>query len=320
MLVARHDNPEVILERWMPFLRGAVFVALPLTFPILISTTIARLLEPLEEKPVLPSSHKSLEDLIQVGEAEGAIGKGEGKLLRAVFKFSDKTVREVMTPRPEIAAIEIGAPVEDLRRLLREHRYTRYPVYSGQIDRIEGIVTVRDLMGLSPDEQAMVPLASLVRPVAFVPETNRIRDLLKELQQSTTQIAIVIDEYGSVAGLVTIEDLLEEIVGEIRDEVEPHARDIVKESATSYLVAGHTELAQLAEQLHVTFERRDYSTVAGLLLFHLGHVPLPGEKVERNGVTLEVLESDPRTVLKVRLQLSTVAPQTASTHARPHAN
>ena len=318
LLVARHDNPEVTLARWMPFLRKAVFVALPLTFPILISTTIARLLDPPEEKPVLPSSQKSLEELIQVGEAEGSIGKGEAKLLRAVMKFGEKTVREVMTPRPEIAAIEINAPIEDLRKLFSAHRYTRYPVYSGHIDRIEGIVTVRDLMGLTPEEQANAPLASLVRPVSFVPETNRIRDLLKELQQSTMQIAIAIDEFGSVAGLVTIEDLLEEIVGEIRDEVEPHARDIVKESPTSYLVAGHTEVAQLAEQLHVSVEGRDYSTVAGLLVFHLGHVPLPGEKVEHNGVTLEVLESDPRTVQKVRLRLSSPAPQAASVHARPH--
>ncbi len=318
VLVARHDNPEVILERWMPFLRKAVFVALPLTFPILISTTIARLLDPPEEKQVLPSSQKSLEELIQVGEAEGSISKGEAKLLRAAMKFGEKTVREVMTPRPEIAAIEISAPIESLRKLFREHRYTRYPVYSGQIDRIEGVVTVRDVMGLTPEGQSSATLASLVRPVTFVPETNRIRDLLKELQQSTMQIAIAIDEFGSVAGLVTIEDLLEEIVGEIRDEVEPHARDIVKESPTSYLVAGHTEVAQLAEQLHVSVEGRDYSTVAGLLLFHLGHVPLPGEKVERNGVTLEVVESDPRTVQKVRLRLPAAAPQAASTHARPY--
>jgi putative hemolysin len=320
VLVARHDNPEVILERWMPFLRKAVFVALPLTFPILISTTIARLLDPPEERPVLPSSQKGLEELIQMGEAEGSISKGEGKLLRAVMKFGEKTVRDVMTPRPEIAAIEINAPVEDLRRLFRKHRYSRYPVYSGHIDHIEGIVTVRDLMGLTPEEQAKASLASLIRPVTFVPETNRIRDLLKELQQSTMQIAIAIDEFGSVAGLVTIEDLLEEIVGEIRDEVEPHARDIVKESPTSYLVAGHTEVAQLAEQLHVSVEGRDYSTVAGLLLFHLGHVPLPGERVERNGVTLEVLESDPRTVQKVRLSLSSPAPQAVSAHARPYSH
>jgi putative hemolysin len=320
VLVARHDNPEVILERWMPFLRKAVFVALPLTFPILISTTIARLLDPPEEEPVLPSSQKSLEELIQVGEAEGSISKGEAKLLRAAMKFGEKSVREVMTPRPEIAAIEINAPIEDLRKLFRERRYSRYPVYSGQIDRIEGVVAVRDLTGLTPEEQSSAPLASLVRPVTFVPETNRIRDLLKELQQSTMQIAIAIDEFGSVAGLVTIEDLLEEIVGEIRDEVEPHARDIVKESPTSYLVAGHTEVAQLAEQLHVSVEGRDYSTVAGLLLFYLGHVPLPGEKVERNGVTLEVLESDPRTVQKVRLSLSSPASQAASIHARPHSH
>ncbi len=319
ILVARHDEPEVILERWMPFLRRVVLLALPLTFPILVSTTIARLLEPPEENPAPPTPQKNLEELIQAGEAEGVIGKGEAKLFRSMVRFGDKTVREVMTPRPEIAALEIGVPVEALRRLFREHRYTRYPVYSGQLDHVEGIVNVRDLMGLSPEEQGKVTLGSLVRPVPFVPETNRIRDLLKELQQTTTQMAIVIDEYGSVAGLVTIEDLLEEIVGEIRDEVEPHARDIVKESGTSYIVAGHTELAHIADQLHVPLEGRDYSTVAGLLLTHLGHVPLPGERVEKNGVMIEVLEANPRTVLKVRLRFLPAASQPASTHGGPRA-
>jgi putative hemolysin len=193
--------------------------------------------------------------------------------------------------------------MEELRKLFREKRYTRYPVCSGQLDNVEGIVSIRDLTELPPAEQSRVTIRSLLRPVQLVPETKRTTELLKELQQSTTQLAVVVDEYGRVAGLVTIEDLLEEIVGEIRDEVEPHASDIVRESANSYLVAGQTDLAQVADQLNVPIEEGDYSTVAGFVLTRLGHVPAPGEKVESNGVSFEVLEADPRTVLKVRLRV-----------------
>jgi len=212
ILVARHDEPETILEGWMPFLRLCVFLALPFTFPILISTTIARLLEPPEEKEEAPTPQENLQELIEAGEQEGLLERGQGELLHSVVEFRDTLVREVMTPRPEIAALEISAPVEELRRLFREKRLTRYPVYSGQLDRVEGIVNVRDLMELPPEEQSKVTLRSLVRPVPFVPETKRIQELLKELQQTTTQMAIVIDEYGSVSGLVTIEDMVEEIV------------------------------------------------------------------------------------------------------------
>jgi putative hemolysin len=313
VFVARHDAPEDILKGWMPFLRLCVFLALPLTFPILISTTIARLLEPPEEKEQPQTPQENLQELIEAGEQEGLLEKGEGELLHSVVEFGDTLVREVMTPRPEIAALEINAPVEELRRLFREKRLTRYPVYSGQLDRVEGIVNVRDLMELPPEEQSKTTLRSLVRPVTFVPETKRIQELLKELQQTTTQMAIVIDEYGSVAGLVTIEDMVEEIVGEIRDEVEPHARDIVRETSDTYVVKGNTELAQITEQLHVDFEPGDYSTVAGLLLAYLGHVPAPGEKLERNGLLFEVMDASQRAVLKVRLRFS--PPQASSTHA-----
>jgi CBS domain containing-hemolysin-like protein len=134
-----------------------------------------------------------------------------------------------------------------------------------------------------------------------VPETKPIHELLKELQQSTTQMAIVIDEYGSVSGLITIEDLVEEIVGDIRDEVEPHARDIIRESPTTYILSGHADLAQVADEVHVPLEGDDYSTVAGLVMNQLGHVPAAGEKVESNGLTFEVLEANQRTVLKVRM-------------------
>jgi CBS domain containing-hemolysin-like protein len=314
LLVARHDEPEVILEHWMPVVRRLVYLALPLTFPILISTTMSRLLESTEQEPETPSPQEDLQEFIEVGEQEGLLEKGEAELVQSVVEFGDKVVREVMTPRTEIAAIEVNAPVEDLRKLFREKRLTRYPVFAGQLDHIEGIVSVRDLTELPPEEQARVTLRSLIRPVSFVPETRHIKDLLKELQKSTTQMAIVIDEYGSVAGLVTIEDMLEEIVGEIKDEVEPHAQDIVKESENSYLVSGHTELSQIGEELHVPLQAPGYSTLAGLVLAQLGHVPVPGEKVHQNGLTIEVLEANKRTVLKVRLILSPEATQPAESH------
>jgi len=219
-----------------------------------------------------------------------------------------------MTPRPEIAAIEINSSMEDLRRLFRAKRLTRYPVYSGQLDHIEGFISVRDLMELSPEEQRRATIRTLVRPVPFVPETKPIHDLLKELQKSTTQMAIVIDEYGSVSGLITIEDLVEQIVGEIRDEVEPHARDIIKESASTYILSGHAELAQVADEVHVPLESDDYSTVAGLVMNQLGHVPAAGEKVESHGLTFEVLEANQRTVLKVRMMMPAPPPAANATY------
>jgi CBS domain containing-hemolysin-like protein len=311
LLVARHDDPEEILRQWLPLMRRGIYLALPLTFPILISTTIHRLLESPEDKPPEPSPEENVQELIQCGEQEGLIERADSELIQSVVKFGDKVVREVMRPRPEIAAIDINAPIAELRRVLREKRYTRYPVYDGQLDAVEGIVSVRDLMELSPEEQAQVTVRSLVRPVLFVPETKPVKGLLRELQQMPAQMAIVIDEYGSVTGLVTIEDLLEEIVGEIRDEVEPHARDIVREAAGSYLVAGHAELAEVAAAVQVPLEADGYSTVAGLLLSALGHVPRPGEKAEQQGLIFEVLEANQRTVLKVRVRRA----QPASDHA-----
>jgi putative hemolysin len=316
VLVARHDEPEAILRQWLPLLRAVVYLALPVTFPILVPTTIARLLEsPEVEAAEAPRPQKGLKELIESGEEAGLIEKGERELLQSVVGFSDKVAREVMTPRPEIAAVEIDSPIDELRHLFRQKRYTRYPVYSEVIDQIKGVVNVRDLTELSPEDQKYATLRALLKPVRFVPETKPIRDLLKELQKTTIQLAIVIDEYGSVSGLVTVEDLVEELVGEIRDEVEPHERDIMKETATTYLVAGHTELAQLADHLDVEIESGDYSTVSGLVLAKLGHMPAAHERVEANGLIFEVLESNHRTVLKVRLILPAPSSETQATHA-----
>jgi putative hemolysin len=314
ILVARHDEPEEILLDWCPLLRRLVYVALPLTFPILISTTISRLLEAEpEEEP--PTPQEDLQELLEVGKQEGLIEKEEGEMLQSVVEFGDKLVRDIMTPRPEIAALEIDASVEDLRTLFREKRHLRFPVYRSSLDHIEGMASILDLMELAPEAQARATLRSLIRPAPLVPETKRSRALLREMQRSTNQLALVIDEYGSVTGLITLEDLVEEIVGEIRDEVEPHDRDIVRESAHSFLVAGHTELGRVADSVGQPIEGEDYSTVAGLVLSHLGHVPLQGEKVEVQGLSFEVLEANPRTVLKVRVRGPEVSPAARESHS-----
>jgi putative hemolysin len=321
ILVARHDEPEKILLEWCPLLRRLIYLALPLTFPILISTTISRLLEAGEPENEPPTPQEDLQELLEVGQQEGLIEKEEGEMLQSVVEFGDKPVREIMTPRPEIAALEIEASVEDLRTLFRDKRHLRFPVYRGTLDRIEGVASILDLMELSPEAQARATLQSLIRPATLVPETKRSGALLREMQRSTSQLAIVIDEYGSVTGLITLEDLVEEIVGEIRDEVEPHERDIVRESAHSFVVAGHTELGRIGDAVGQPIEAEDYSTVAGLVLSHLGHVPLPGEKVEGQGLSFEVLEANPRTVLKVRVRVTDGQPsQPARESSRSHAS
>ena len=249
-------------------------------------------------------TEEEIKEWIDVGKEEGTIEQGEQDMLYSVLEFGDTTAREIMTPRVDVILMEDTVTFEEAIRIFNETGFSRIPVYHDQIDNITGILNVKDVFSAMVSRRTTSTIKEIMYDPMFVPETKKIDDLLKELQVHRVQMAIVIDEYGSVAGLITIEDLLEQIVGEIRDEVEPHARDIVKESAGSYLVSGHAELAQIADELQVPLEGHDYSTVAGLVMSHLGHVPAAGEKVEENGLTFEVLEANQRTVLKVRMKVT----------------
>ncbi len=162
-------------------------------------------------------------------------------------------------------------------------------------------MNIGDLLKMTPEEEAKANLSSLITPIQFVPETKKVSKLLKELQQETLQMSLVVDEYGAIAGLVTIEDLVEEIVGEIRDEVEPHEGDIIQEKKDSFLVAGHTDVGQIGELLSTNLESHDYTTVSGMIIFKLGRVPSSGELIEKKGLKFEVLESSSRTVERVRV-------------------
>jgi putative hemolysin len=205
-----------------------------------------------------------------------------------------------MTPRPDIVAIRDDATIGDVRALFREQEYSRFPVYAGNLDNIAGFVFVKDLVVLDSANDSR-PVTPLLRPVVVVPESKRVPELLKQFQRQQTQCAIVVDEYGGTAGLVTIEDLLEEIVGEIRDEYDVELEPIVDEGNGRYLFNGKVDVDEVNQRLGVHIEREGFETVGGYLLTHLGRVPVKGERFDVDGLDVEVLDVVGRRIHKVRL-------------------
>jgi magnesium and cobalt exporter, CNNM family len=238
---------------------------------------------------------------LEAGEEQGLIERDERRLLQSIVDFGDTLVREVMTPRPDIVAIEGDATVGDLRDLFREQEYSRLPVYTENLDNIVGVIFVKDLIKL-PEIHNDSPITPLVRPATFVPETKRVADLLKEFQRRQVQIAIVVDEYGGTAGLVTIEDLLEEIVGEIRDEYDVETEPVIDEGNGSYVFSAKVSFDEVRERLGVDVEPIGFETVGGYVLTRLGRVPAVGEVFELDGMHVEVLEAERRRIHKVRFR------------------
>jgi CBS domain containing-hemolysin-like protein len=226
----------------------------------------------------------------------------ENQLLHSVVEFGDALVREVMTPRPDIVAIRADATIDDLRRLIQEQEYSRLPVYSESLDNILGLVVVKDLIQVAEPVAGTQKVTALMRPAAFVPETKRLMDLLREFQQKRLQLAIVVDEYGGTAGLVTVEDVVEELVGEIRDEYDSEADPIVRETDDTYVFSAKVSIEEMIERLSVSIEDDGFETVGGYVLARVGHVPAVGEHFESDGLAVEVLEAERRRVHKVRIR------------------
>ena len=225
----------------------------------------------------------------------------ERRLLKSIVDFGDTLVREVMTPRPDIVSIRAGGTLDDLRVLFREQEYSRIPVYRDNLDNILGFVFVKDLVLLGDAARGDQPITDHLRPAHFVPETKLVSELLREFQNQRIQSAIVVDEYGGTAGLVTLEDLVEEIVGEIRDEYDVEAEPVVEEANGAYVFSGAADVDEIADRLHVSIEREGFETVGGFLLSHLGHVPATGEKFSIDGLRVEVIDAERRRVRKVRI-------------------
>ena len=293
------------LIRWTMILKFLIYLVLPVTVVLGFLQSVASLTSHnTSEQP--ESSTEAVDALIEAGQEEGIIQAGDRDLIQSVVEFSGKTVREAMKPRPAMFAVPADTTVETFIEMLRARHYSRVPVYEGSIHNIKGIVYTQDVLQVPDTEARMRTLDTIMRrDVYFVPESKLGSDLLREMQKQNIRMAIVVDEYGGVAGLVTIEDLVEEIVGEIRDDSDKP--EIVREGDRSFIVSGGMDVDRLDELFGSKPEGKDSATIAGLVSELAGRIPRKGEVVEEDGLRFEVLESTDRKVERVRV--TAVQPQ-----------
>jgi putative hemolysin len=287
------------LVHWTLLLRCLIFLVLPVTLVLGFLQSIVTLTrEHSDEQPERQS--EAVDALIEAGQEEGILDESNRDLIHSVVEFGGKTVREAMKPRPEMVAVPGNTTVEQFIELLRTKPFSRVPVFDGTIHNIKGIVYTQDVLQV-PDSEARSRTVDMLmrKDVYFVPESKLSSDLLREMQKNNIRIAIVLDEYGGVAGLVTIEDLVEEIVGEIHDEHDK--AEIIREKDKSYIVPGNLDVDRLVELFGIRPEGRESATVAGLISELAGRIPARGEVVEEAGLRFEVLDSTERKVNRVRV-------------------
>ena len=293
------------LVRWTLVLKMLIYLVMPVTIVLGFLQSVASLTrQNATEQPETPA--EAVDALIEAGQEEGIIQEGDRDLIQSVVEFSGKTVRDAMRPRPAMFAVPIDTTVERFIEMLRAKHYSRVPVYEGSIHNIKGIVYAQDVLQVSDSEAHTRTLDSLMRrDVYFVPESKPGSDLLREMQKQNIRMAIVVDEYGGVAGLVTIEDLVEEIVGEIRDERDKP--EIVREGERSFIVSGGMDVDRLDELFGTKPDAKESATIAGLVSEMAGRIPRKGEVVEGDGLRFEVVESTDRKIERVRV--TAVQPQ-----------
>ena len=305
LLIVR-KNPEKVLAVLLPPFDFAARFLHPLT------GMLVRLIVESRRERETPATNGADEVPGEAAQQEtddepALIERDEEKLLQSIVDFGGTLVREVMTPRPDIVAIQAQATVAELRALFREQEYSRIPVYQDNLDNILGVVFVKDLVLLDADAGSE-PIERLMRPAVFVPETKRVPELLKEFQRKQVQMAIVVDEYGGTAGLVSLEDLIEEIVGEIRDEYDVESEPVVDEGNGSWVFSAKASIDEVRDRLNVEIEPDGFETVGGYVLTRVGRVPQVGETFELDGLLVEVLEAERRRIHKVRFSRAQAAP------------
>jgi len=303
MFIARRDPEGVLKFLLPPFDVAARFVA-PLTNALVRLIVDARRDRHGAQagNPVVEEPREAPATAPDPAEDQRLMEGDERRLLQSIVEFSDTLVREVMTPRPDIVAITEDARIADLRALFGDQEYSRIPVYKENLDNILGVIFVKDLIRLAGDWKDSDSILPLLRPATFVPETKRVSDLLKEFQRKQVQLAIVVDEYGGTAGLATLEDLLEEIVGEIRDEYDVEAETVVDVGQGTYVFSGKANFDEVRERLHVEIEPEGFETVGGYVLTRVGRVPSVGETFELDGLVVEVVEAERRRIHRVRIR------------------
>jgi CBS domain containing-hemolysin-like protein len=293
--IVRRD-PDRVLALLLPAFTAFANALAPIT------TLIINWLGPASSRERPPAANGAASESTGPVEDVEPARADESRLLRSVVDFGETLVREVMTPRPDIVAIQADATIDDLRRLVQEQEYSRLPVYTDNLDNIAGLVVVKDLIYKVDVLTGGVKVSDIMRPAAFVPETKRVADLLREFQQGRFQLAIVVDEYGGTAGLVTVEDVVEELVGEIRDEYDSEAEPIVREADDVMVVSAKVAIRDMTDRLGVEIEDGGFETVGGYVLTRVGRVPAAGESFLFDGLAVEVLEAERRRIHKVRIR------------------
>jgi len=243
-----------------------------------------------------------IQAIIDAGEEEGLIDPQSGEMIQSILEFRDTIAREVMIPRTQIVAISAGSKIEEIMELICRHGHTRMPVYRENIDHIIGVVNVKDLLKFWSKPVTEKDFLSILRKPYYIPETKNISQLLHELKQKKYHMAIVIDEYGGTSGMVTLEDLIEEIVGEIHDEHDTEDLGIVDQPDGYTLVYGRVEIEQLEEHFGVTFGEGKYETLGGLILNVIKRIPATGETVTVDDFEMVIADADERTIKKVRMR------------------
>jgi CBS domain containing-hemolysin-like protein len=292
-------DPAGWLIRLFPFYAVAQPLLAPLVNPLARLIDRRQAEERAREEEPEDATEEAVTALLEEGEAEGILEAEDRELIRNVVTFGDTVVREVMTPRTRIVALPLEASIEEAWRAFTESRHSRLPVFEGGIDRVRGVLLLKDLMQL-PDAERPA-LATLVKPPHFVPESKPVAELLRDLQRARAQLALVVDEFGGVSGLVTLEDLLEEVFGEIQDEHEAPA-GLVEQGPGVWLVSGQAHVEDVAQQLEMTWEREGFDTLAGLVMARLGRVPRPQESVDVEGARLTVLRMEGTRIVQVRVE------------------
>lgn len=297
-------NPEIVLMRLFPVFRLAHYALRPFSRLLMgIMNYFHNWEEEMEPAREEETSEEQIQAFIDAGQEEGILEQEEGEMIQSIVHFGDKVAREVMTPRTQIVAIDINSPVEKLLNLITTKRRTRIAVYRDDLDNIEGIIHERDLLRVWQKGEKVDTLRSLVKPVNFIPETKPVDDLLQEMKGQGDQLVLVVDEYGGISGLITMEDLVEEIVGNIHDESESDGQKIIEESDGVYVVPGSLELSAIEEKLGgALVSDTECTTIAGAVVELFGRLPSPGEKIEHQGIQIEVLDADRRRVHRLRLK------------------
>ncbi len=311
VLLAAEVVPKVLAARSRE--RWALWCAFP---TYLWTAALAPLSALLTRIPVGPSgiTQEELRMLVEATEANGALEAGEREMISSIFELRETIVREIMVPRVDIRAVPTHATLMEIVDLLLREGHSRYPVYRETIDQVVGVVYVKDLFRYIREGRTDVTAEQIMRPAYFVPETKKVDELFREMRQNHIHLAIVVDEYGGTAGLVTIEDLLEEIVGEIRDEYDvEEVPPIVRIDDRTALVDARMLLEDVNEALGLALPTDEVDTIGGLVYSQLGHVPAQGEEVTVNGVVIRVEELAGHRIARVRIQKTT--PQAATSRA-----